>query len=166
MRVVIGQRYDCTMKVIINIGPLLLLRCLSTTPPRGTCGLKWESLKSAENFMLPSLLGFRTCPAWQVNVFTDFFCLFLSLFSPRLPSFVFVFLYFHPDCPHLPPSPFHLCAAPAGAQDCHYDDSDGGSTQAPFVSNCCCGRCDVDHITCAQGMFRSFFRFLENQTIL
>ena len=85
MRVVIGQRYDCTMKVIINI--ILLLRCLSTTLPHGTCGLKWESLKSAEIFMLPSLLGFRTCPAWQVNVFTDFF--------------VFFFHYFHPGCPSL-----------------------------------------------------------------
>ena len=93
MRVVIGQRYDCTMKVIINTGPLLLLRCLSTTLPHGTCGLKWEILKSAEIIMLPSLLGFRTCPAWQVNVFTDFFVFFFHYFHPLLSLSLSFFIF-------------------------------------------------------------------------
>ena len=49
------------------------------------------------------------------------------------------------ECPSLPPSPDHLCVAPAGALDCHYEslsDSFGGDV------NCCCGRCDID-MTCA-----------------
>merc|ERR1712198_267311 len=44
------------------------------------------------------------------------------------------------DCPPLPPSPGHLCVAPAGAQYCHYDGGNGGTV------NCCCSRCDT---TCA-----------------
>ena len=33
-------------------------------------------------------------------------------------------------CPPLPPSPGHLCVAPAGAKDCHY-----------AADHCCCGHC-------------------------
>jgi len=50
------------------------------------------------------------------------------------------------ECPPLRPSPGHLCAAPAGALDCHYESlnvSFGGNV------NCCCGRCNID-MTCAQ----------------
>ena len=54
-----------------------------------------------------------------------------------------------PECPLLPPSPYHLCVAPSGAQDCHYDSGNGGTEQSPFVSKCCCGQCDVEKITCA-----------------
>ena len=53
------------------------------------------------------------------------------------------------ECPPLPPTPGHLCVTPAGAQDCHYDDSNGGTEQSPFVSKCCCGQCETDPITCA-----------------
>ena len=52
------------------------------------------------------------------------------------------------ECPQLPPALGHLCPSPAGGKDCHYDDGNGGSEQLPFVSNCCCGRCDTDTITC------------------
>ena len=50
-----------------------------------------------------------------------------------------------PECPPLHPSPDHLCAAPAGTLDCHYEFltiNNGGTV------NCCCGQCDID-MTCA-----------------
>jgi len=49
------------------------------------------------------------------------------------------------ECPPARPSLGHLCVAPAGAQDCHYESSIysfGGNV------NCCCGRCD-SNVTCA-----------------
>ena len=55
-----------------------------------------------------------------------------------------------PECPPLPPTPGHLCFTPAGAQDCYYKGGNGGTDQSPFVSKCCCGRCEAEPmITCA-----------------
>ena len=61
-----------------------------------------------------------------------------------------------PECPPSPPKLGHLCVPPAGAQACHYDDANGGSEQSPFVSKCCCGRCDTDTITCAPDSITGF----------
>ena len=51
-------------------------------------------------------------------------------------------------CPSLPPLPNHLCTAPSGSQNCHYDDSNGGTEDVPMLVNCCCNRCDLD-MTCS-----------------
>ena len=50
-----------------------------------------------------------------------------------------------PGCPPLPPSAGHLCIAPAGNQDCHYDGNNVGNNGGTAF-NCCCGRCDIDRI--------------------
>jgi len=50
------------------------------------------------------------------------------------------------ECPPLPPSQGHLCAAPVGKQDCHYENFIANSFG--LTVNCCCGQCDID-MTCA-----------------
>ena len=49
-----------------------------------------------------------------------------------------------------PPTPGQPCSQLPGVQDCHYDVNQGGSSESPLVTNCCCGRCDTD-MTCAPG---------------
>ena len=72
------------------------------------------------------------------------------------------FSFFFSECPVLPPSPGHLCVAPAGVLDCHYS----AAPQSWLNSdNCCCGQCmqdftisceDIDSTTGA-GFWRSDF---------
>jgi len=57
------------------------------------------------------------------------------------------------DCPPLPPSPSHLCAAPAGAQDCHYTIISEITPMDAFLlpititaDHCCCGPCSQNFI--------------------
>merc|ERR1719350_896022 len=49
------------------------------------------------------------------------------------------------ECPPLPPSPGHLCAAPDGTLDCQYENLIDISA---LTGTCCCGQCDID-MTCA-----------------